>query len=324
MRLKMSVVAVAVTLACIVGSFPPKTRAQESGSPSRSGTDASPRPASLLMVLAHPDDEIFVGGILAHMSEGGVRVTLACATRGEAGKAHPSVGTVQDLGALRTEELRASCARLGIAEPIFLGFHDSGRNERLRRDDPRALAIADMLDVEAAVRKVIQDARPQVVLTFDPHGGYYHPDHVAIGRATTAAFFSSGVMRDAAPERLFYSVMTREVFRAFAERMRGRGFTDGLDPDVFGVDPHMVAVSFDAKKYLDRKFSAVAAHRSAFGLTQEMLNAGPAAAPILEAFRPAFEREEFVLAGTRAPAAHWPLHDLFDGVNTMVRPKEAR
>ncbi len=65
----------------------------------------SNRRASLLAVFAHPDDEIFHGGVLAHMAERGVRVTLACATNGEAGKAHPSIGTVTDLAALRVEEL---------------------------------------------------------------------------------------------------------------------------------------------------------------------------------------------------------------------------
>lgn len=57
------------------------------------------RCASLLVVLAHPDDEIFHSGILAHLSERGVRVTLVCATDGEAGKPHPSLGPVDDLGA---------------------------------------------------------------------------------------------------------------------------------------------------------------------------------------------------------------------------------
>jgi N-acetyl-1-D-myo-inositol-2-amino-2-deoxy-alpha-D-glucopyranoside deacetylase len=174
---------------------------------------------------------------------------------------------VHDLGSLRAEELRVSCRRLGIREPVFLGFDDSGRKERLRRDDPRALAVADMLDVEIAVRKVIQEVRPQVLVTYDPHGLYYHPDHVAIGRATTAAFFSSGVMGTAAPERLFYSVLICDRFKAW--QMQGRGLADGLDPDLFGVDPVMVAVSFDARKYLDRKFSALAAHRSVFGVTEE-------------------------------------------------------
>src|SRR5688500_4255068 len=94
------------------------------------------RCASLLIVLAHPEDEIFHGGVLAHLSERGVRVTLACATDGEAGRPHPSVGPVDDLGALRVEELRLSCARLGIEEPVLLRFHDSARKERQRHDDP--------------------------------------------------------------------------------------------------------------------------------------------------------------------------------------------
>ncbi|WP_025414551.1 PIG-L family deacetylase [Gemmatirosa kalamazoonensis] len=61
------------------------------------------------------------GGALAHLSERGVRVTLVCATDGEAGKAHPSVGPVEDLGATRVEELKLSCARLGIEAPVRLG-----------------------------------------------------------------------------------------------------------------------------------------------------------------------------------------------------------
>src|SRR5258707_14191636 len=130
------------------------------------------RHASLLIVLAHPDDELFHAGVLAHLSDRGVRVTLACATDGEAGKPHPSVGPVADLGALRVEELRLSCKRLGIEEPVLLRFHDSARKERLRRDDPHALANVDMVDVEGAVRGIIADVKPQVVVTFEPHGGY--------------------------------------------------------------------------------------------------------------------------------------------------------
>jgi N-acetyl-1-D-myo-inositol-2-amino-2-deoxy-alpha-D-glucopyranoside deacetylase len=275
------------------------------------------RRASLLIVLAHPDDEIFHGGVLAHLSERGVRVTLACATDGEAGKPHPSMGPVDDLGALRVEELRLSCARLGIEEPLLLRFHDSARKERQRHDDPHALANVDMLDVEAAIRGIIADVKPHVVVTFEPHGWYYHPDHVAIQRATTAAFFSSSVMGSEAPERLFYTTMLRDVFRGLADASRGRGIIDGLDPDVFSTTPEMIAVSFDASPYLDRKFSALAAHRSAFGVTSEMLkNPPPAAAQMLQAFRPVLEREVFLLGGARGPVRRWPLQDFFDGLET--------
>src|SRR6266540_2872753 len=120
---------------------------------------------------------------------------------------------------MRTEELRLSCSRLGIEPPLFLGFHDSARKERQRHDDPRALANVDMLEVEAALRRIIEDVKPHVILTFEPHGGYYHPDHVAVHRATTAAFFTSGVMGADAPQRLFYGAMLRDVFLTFAEKV---------------------------------------------------------------------------------------------------------
>jgi N-acetyl-1-D-myo-inositol-2-amino-2-deoxy-alpha-D-glucopyranoside deacetylase len=269
------------------------------------------RQASLLIVLAHPDDEIFHGGVLAHLSERGVRVTLACATDGEAGKAHPSVGPVENLGALRVEELKLSCARLGIEEPILLRFHDSARKERQRHDDPHALANVDMLDVEATLRSIIAEVKPHVIVTFEPHGGYYHPDHLAIQRAATAAFFSSSVMGKDAPERLFYATLLSDVFRGLSEESRGRGITDGLDPEVFGTHPDMVAVSFDATSYVDRKFAALSAHRSAFGaqLDEQMVRV----------FRPVFEREVFVLGGARGAVPRWPLRDFFDGLETALR-----
>src|SRR5512138_2648467 len=190
---------------------------------------AHKRRASLLVALAHPDDEIFHGGVLAHLADRGVRVTLVCATDGEAGRPHPSVGPVEDLGALRVEELRLSCARLGLEPPVLLRFHDSARKERQRRDDPHALANVDMLDVETALRGIIADVKPHVIVTFEPHGGYYHPDHVAIQRATTAAFFSSGGLGDEAPDRLFYASMLTDVFRGLAHASRGHGVVDGLD-----------------------------------------------------------------------------------------------
>jgi LmbE family N-acetylglucosaminyl deacetylase len=275
------------------------------------------RRASLLVVLAHPDDEIFHGGVLAHLSERGVRVTLVCATDGEAGKPHPSVGPVEDLGAIRAGELEMSCDRLGIEPPIRLGFHDSARKERQRHDDPHALANVDMLDVEAAIGAVIADVKPQVILTFEPHGGYYHPDHVAIQRATTAAFFSSGRFGRGAPQRLFYGAMLRDVFARFAEASRGRGITDGLDPDVFAAAPEMVAVSFDASGYVERKLLALTAHRSAFGVTPEMLENPPdGVAQMLRAFRPVLRQEVFLLGGVRGAVPRWPLSDFFDGLGT--------
>jgi N-acetyl-1-D-myo-inositol-2-amino-2-deoxy-alpha-D-glucopyranoside deacetylase len=270
----------------------------------------------MLAVYAHPDDELFHSGVLAGLSERGVRVTIACATAGEAGKVHPSVGAVTDLGVVRTTELRQSCARLGLDPPIVFDFHDSARKERQRHGDPRALANVDLLEVEAAICGAIEAVRPQVVLTFDPHGGYYHPDHVAIHRATTAAFFTSGRMGAAAPQRLFYGAMRNDVFRRFAAATGGRGILDGLDPDVFAVAPEMIAVSFDARPYMQRKLSALAAHRSQFGISDEMLQSPSAeVVPLLAAVAPVLEREVFILGASRVATKRWPLDDFFDDLD---------
>ena len=109
--------------------------------------------------------------------------------------------------------------------------------------------------------------------------------------------------------------MLREVFLTFAEASRGRGFLDDLDPDVFSSSPEMVAVMFDARPYLERKLSALAAHQSAFGVTADMLKTPPPPiAQMLRAFQPVLEREVFVLGGTRGPVPRWPLADFFDGL----------
>lgn len=92
--------------------------------------------------------------------------------------------------------------------------------------------------------------------------------------------------------------------------------TDGLDPDMFGMAAEMIAVSFDAAPQMPRKLSALAAHRSAFGLAEEMLSSPPPGArEMLDALRPALEREVFVMGGTRIPTPHWPLSDSFDGIH---------
>src|SRR5215471_11814326 len=82
----------------------------------------------VLAVLAHPDDEILCGaGTLALCAERGAQVTLACATRGELGPiASPELATRENLPEVRERELRASCAKLGIADLRFLNLPDAG------------------------------------------------------------------------------------------------------------------------------------------------------------------------------------------------------
>jgi LmbE family N-acetylglucosaminyl deacetylase len=274
---------------------------------------------SLLAVFAHPDDEVLYGGVLADSAARGVRVTLATVTMGDAGRVHdPALEPVDDLAALRAQELRLACEQLGIEPPRLLGFHDSGRGARVRRDDPRALVVVPRLEVVRAIADVIVDVRPQVVLTHDPLGGYDHPDHQIVHHATTAAFFAAGTLGREAPVRLLYGATSGEAFRHFAETLRGRGVADGLDPDLFGVASSMIALDFDARPFGAQKRAAFAAHRSQFGLTVETVDDPPPGRPTIvrSAFAPMLDREVYLLGATRAAIPRWPLTDVFDGIDT--------
>lgn len=265
---------------------------------------------SILAVFAHPDDEAFpTGGTLAHYAKLGHKVYLACATKGEAGQVKdPRLGEVKDLAAVRVGELETACKALGIEPPIFLGFHDSGRKERVRFDDPLALQNADLLTVEAKIRDLIADLQPTVLITFDPHGGYGHIDHLVIHRAATAAFFSTGHLPHP-PRRLFYGVFSIE--RATAMQQSQPSILEGLDPQLYGVSDSTIALSRDVGAYLPQKMAAIGAHRSQFADRTQEMNTNPERRAQMEQF---MASETFALGGSRGPIPHWPLRDLFDGL----------
>jgi LmbE family N-acetylglucosaminyl deacetylase len=140
---------------------------------------------TLLVVLAHPDDESFpMGGTLAKYAADTTQVTLVCATRGEAG----ILGlTPEETAQIRTEELQAAVAALGLAGVRFLGYRDG----QLADADPDKI-VGQLADIMAAMQ-------PQAVITFGPDGISGHSDHQAIHRFTTAAFDRAGL-----PARLYY------------------------------------------------------------------------------------------------------------------------
>jgi LmbE family N-acetylglucosaminyl deacetylase len=159
----------------------------------------------LLAVLAHPDDESFgMGGTLALYAKRGAEVHLVCATRGEAGEMDPDcLEGFTSVADRREHELRCAAEILGLAGVHFLDYRDSGMPGSEDNRHPQALAAAPLEAVAARVVYYIRKLRPQVVITFDPIGGYKHPDHIAIHKATVLAFQAAGDLAwQAAPENL--------------------------------------------------------------------------------------------------------------------------
>lgn len=151
--------------------------------------DLQERPA-LLAVLAHPDDESFgMGGTLALYAKRGARVDLICATRGEAGEVDEDhLQGYENIAQRREAELLCAAAKLGLNEVIFMGYRDSGMPGSPDNDNPASLFQAPMTEVVERIASDIRRLRPDVLITFDPIGGYRHPDHIKIHQATVRAF----------------------------------------------------------------------------------------------------------------------------------------
>lgn len=176
----------------------------------------------ILVALAHPDDESFgMGGTLAYYAKHGAEIHLICATRGEAGTVSAEfLSEGQNISELRERELRCAAATLGLTQVDFLEYRDSGMIGSEDNEHPAAFIKAPL---DIVVEKIVQKIRamqPEVVITFDPVGGYHHPDHIHIQRATVAAFAAAG---DPAqfpalgaaypPGALYFSVFPRRLMR---------------------------------------------------------------------------------------------------------------
>jgi LmbE family N-acetylglucosaminyl deacetylase len=140
---------------------------------------ATPIPdlGTILSVWAHPDDESYCcAGLMAAAVRAGRRVVCVTATRGELGSTDPDrwpPGAA--LAKVRTKELEASLAELGITEHQWLDYPDGG------------CADVDPAEAIERIRAIAAEVQPDTVLTFGPDGGTWHPDHIAVSNWTTEA-----------------------------------------------------------------------------------------------------------------------------------------
>jgi mycothiol S-conjugate amidase len=240
---------------------------------------------TLLVVYAHPDDESFGNaGTIARYSAEGVAVHYACATRGEVGTVDPALlAGYPDVAALRTAELECAARALGLAAVHYLGYRDSGMPGSADNDHPQALTQAAPERVTGQIVALIRALRPQVVLTFNPYGGYGHPDHIACHQATRQAFSVAG---DAAqyreqegaglvpwsPRKLYYSTLGTAGLRVALRLLRlarrdPRRFGTNADVDLVRVVEEATPITtvIACGAYLGQKERAWQCHHSQLG-----------------------------------------------------------
>lgn len=192
--------------------------------------------AGVVFVHAHPDDEsIFTGATMAAHAARGVPVTLVTCTRGERGEVIPPelahLTRDRALGPHRERELAAALDALGVHDHRYLGagrrtYRDSGMAYDARGrvvpapdPDPEAFALADLDEAAADLALVLRQVRPQAVVTYEPGGGYGHPDHVQTHRVTHRAVELAALPGPGgAPHevaRIYWTVVPRSVAEAF-------------------------------------------------------------------------------------------------------------
>ena len=220
------------------------------------------QPRRLLAVLAHPDDECFgTGGALALYAAQGVSVSLICATRGEVGEiSDPALATPETLGQVREQELRESCRVLGINEPVLLDYRDSGMAGTADNNHPASLNQASPDEVIGKLSQLMGQLKPQVVVTFEPNGGYGHPDHIAIYRHAVAAFQS--LDKGLGYPKLYYVAIPRSRIKMMVAHAPPDSPFHQRDPETMGTPDEDITTEIDVSAFLDIKLKSMACHRT--------------------------------------------------------------
>ena len=270
---------------------------------------------TLMAVHAHPDDEASsTGGVLALYSDQDVRTVVVTCTNGEFGDAPGGVKPGQDghdeqaVAQLRLAELRQSAKILGVTDLELLGYHDSGMPDWDYKDRPEAFCNVPLADVAARIGGLIETYRPQVVITYDDHGMYQHPDHVHASRAAQAAVAATGI-----PAKLYLSAMRGSDFQKMRESLREQGvevpgdreFTPEMQRKI-AEDEQRITTTVDIQPVLGRKRDALFAHASQ--IQESWFSRIPP-----ELATAVFGRESFIRVSD-ATGAPLPEDDLFAGL----------
>lgn len=217
---------------------------------------------TLVFCHAHPDDEaLLTAGTMTKAVAAGHRVVLVMATDGGAGLAPSDIG---DLAATRARELSDSARILGVHRVVNLGYADSG----LEAETPGGFAGIPVEDIAAQLATVLTEEEADIVVGYDPSGGYGHPDHLQVHHSVRAAF-SQMPQEWQHTSRLFEATLPREPIARTVHAAARLGLTPaGFDPGEFDrawTPRSQITHRVNVRDFLAEKRAAQAAHASQSG-----------------------------------------------------------
>ncbi|MER5274619.1 N-acetyl-1-D-myo-inositol-2-amino-2-deoxy-alpha-D-glucopyranoside deacetylase [Streptomyces sp. NPDC002809] len=291
----------------------------------------------LLLVHAHPDDEsINNGATMARYAADGALVTLVTCTLGEEGEvippelAHLAADRDDSLGPFRRGELAAAMKELGVTDHRLLGgagrYRDSGMMGTEQNRRPGAFWSADLDEAAGYLVEVIREVRPQVLVTYDPDGGYGHPDHIQAHRVATRAAelaadpaYRPGSGPPHAIAKTYWNRVPRSVAEDGFARLRATA------PDAFPgvaaiddvpgvVDDALITTEIDGTGHGEAKVAAMRAHATQIALD------GPFFALSNNLGQPVLTDEYYELVkGAPGDGGNTRERDLFAGISEAGR-----
>ena len=232
----------------------------------------------LLFVHAHPDDEtLSTGATIAHYAAAGAHVRVVTCTLGEEGEiigsrwAQLAADRADQLGGYRIGELTTALHALGVDGPHYLGgagrWRDSGMADTSSRHANR-FVDGDLAEQTAELVAVIDELRPHVVVTYDPEGGYGHPDHIHTHRVTTAAVGAAGWR----VPKFYWTVTSTSAISAGLAALTDvpPEWTRVTGEDLwFGFPDDAIDAALDLTEHLPAKVAALRAHETQFQVSPD-------------------------------------------------------
>ncbi len=201
----------------------------------------------VLLSFAHPDDETFtLAGSIIKWVKSGVQVSLITATYGQMGlSADIKVDSPDHLGQIRKGEMEEAAKITGISKIHYFGLMDG------------ELENEETSELVNKIGAIIEEEKPDVVITFEKNGGSNHPDHIKMSLASTMAF-KDYLKKTKKHVRLYHTVTPQSYYAEFAKA--GVANTGFGEPK--GVSDEQITTILDVTDVFDLKMKAIECHKT--------------------------------------------------------------
>jgi LmbE family N-acetylglucosaminyl deacetylase len=264
--------------------------------------------STIVYCHAHPDDEASqTSGAMARASAEGHRVVVVFATNGDHGEVAADAVEGETVAEYRRREAENSAQALGLARIVWLGYTDSGMTGWEQNDAEDSFHRADLGEAARRLAEVLDEEDADILVGYDWHGGYGHPDHVKVHHLAHAA----APLARRTPRLLESTFNRTDMARQLAEAKEAGIDLGDWDPDApmddgnpLGTPEAEITWEVDVSAYLAQKRASLEAHRSQATDIEQFLAMPP------EVFGRTFGLEHYIEPGVDGPMRRgWPLGD---------------